>query len=119
MSIYTDYYAKKAERLALQRKVDLLKQEEDDLMYEIAKELNARGLYEFTDSNLVITRTVKVVSNVTDWPSLLNYIKSSGSVDLLQKRVTESAVKARWDSGVEIPGVAQATKDSINVTMIG
>jgi len=119
MSIYTDFYAKRAERLALQKKVDALKQEEDDLMYEITKELNARDLYELKDSNLVITRTAKPAANVKDWPALLEYIKATGSVDLLQKRVTESAVKLRWDAGVVLPGVEKTTKDSINVTLIG
>jgi hypothetical protein len=49
----------------------------------------------------------------------LEYIKATGSVDLLQKRVTESAVKLRWDAGVSLPGVEKTTKDVITVTKIG
>lgn len=119
MSIYSDYYTKRADRLALQKQVDSLKQEEDDLMYEITKELNANSLFELKYDNFVVTRTVKPASNVTDWPALLEYIKATGSVDLLQKRVSESAVKLRWDAGVTLPGVDKTTKDSITVTKIG
>jgi len=119
MSIYSDYYTKRADRLALQKQVDSLKQEEDDLMYEITKELHDKNLTQLVIDGVHISRTVKVASLVTDWPAFLEFVKTTGSVDLLQKRVTESAVKLRWDAGVTLPGVDKTTKDSITVTKIG
>ena len=41
----------------------------------------------------------------TDWAAILDFVTATQSLDLLQRRLTESAVKARWDAGVAIPGV--------------
>jgi len=43
---------------------------------------------------------------VTDWGKLYDFIKQHGAFDLLQKRITESAVELRWADDVAIPGVS-------------
>ena len=58
----------------------------------------------------------KQTASVQSWPQILEYIKETGSVDLLQKRLTESAVKARWTAGVDVPGVLNIPKHVITIT---
>ena len=116
MSSLKLYYAKRAERLALQAKVNIMEQDEKDLLYSITKEMHDNDSLTMEQEGFRALRTVKIAANVTNWPALLNYIKETGSVDLLQKRVTESAVKLRWADGKVLPGVDKTSKDSIDVT---
>jgi hypothetical protein len=45
----------------------------------------------------------------------LDYIRETGSLDLLHRRLTESAVSARWAEGVNIPGVSVHTKHDLKL----
>ena len=119
MSLYLQFFAKRTARLSLQRQVDSLKQEEDDLMYQIMKEMDSQNIFTTDIDGLHVVRTRKIASNVVSWPDLLDHIRTTGSLDLLQKRVTESAVKLRWDSGAQIPGVEQTFKDSLTIASNG
>lgn len=53
-----------------------------------------------------------------DWPSIIKYIKDTGSVDLLEKRLLKSGVKARWEDGEVIPGVSKIEKTTVKVEVI-
>ncbi len=105
------------QRLALQRQADKLEQQEKDLMYTLTTDMVAS---EVTEANGEggYTAKLKTVNAplVQDWPATLEYIRATGQVDLLQKRLTDSAVKARWDSGVDIPGVDKTVKHTVTIT---
>jgi hypothetical protein len=42
---------------------------------------------------------------VNDWEEVYKYIKANDAFDLLQRRLTETAVKLRWDDGIRLPGI--------------
>lgn len=50
----------------------------------------------------LITNTVPAVA---DKEAFLNYIRETGELDLLQFQVMKSAVEARKEDGVEVPGI--------------
>lgn len=106
----------RAQRLKLQKEVDTLEQQEKDILYEIQKEMSAAGLTTYSMDGYTSHAKPKEVPLVTDWPALLDYIRQTGEVDMLQKRVTDSAVKLRWDNGVYLPGVEKSTRTTITVT---
>jgi len=84
-------------------------------MYEIESNMVQHGMTMYTVDGFVAKLKTVDASSVTDWSATLEYIKMTGSVDLLQKRLTESAVKARWDSGVDIPGVDKIVKHTVTI----
>ncbi len=114
-SLYEQYYALRKKRLSLQREADKLEQAEKDIAYELTKNLSQpkytgqEGVYTFKAER-------KMTALATNWEAILGFVKSTGQVDLLQKRLTESAVKARWDDGVVIPGVEPAFKYVVTIT---
>lgn len=116
MSKLQAYFTLREQRLALQRQVDKLEQDEKDIMYEITSELVASGKNTSSEEGFVAKLKSTPASQVTDWVQTLDYIRATGQVDLLQKRLTESAVKARWDSGVDIPGVEKTVKHTVTIT---
>jgi hypothetical protein len=50
-----------------------------------------------------------------DFGALEGYIREHGALDLLQRRLTESAVKLRWDDGIQIPGVGIETEQKLQL----
>ncbi len=55
-------------------------------------------------------------ANVADWDAVLNFIKENEAFDMLEKRVSKSAVKALLDETGEVPpGITYGTKIGINV----
>lgn len=108
----------RAERLELQRKVDVLEQAEKDLLYDIQKEMSKNKVTRYQSGTYLATVEDKDVPKATDWPAVLNYIRETGATDLLQKRLTESAVKARWDSGVDVPGISKSVKSTVTIEKV-
>lgn len=115
-NLLEQYHSLREQRLALQRQVDSMEQKEKDIMYEITTTMVGSGLDILNVEGYKAVMVVKPQALATDWPAILTYIKQTGSLDLLQKRLTESAVKARWDIGESIPGVDKSEKHVITVT---
>lgn len=96
------------ERLALDRKSKELKKLEDEHKARIMQEMAYLGLTQLNGfSGRIAQVRTSVEPVVTDWHETLQYIRDTGSTDLLQRRLTVSAVKLRWADGLQIPGVDQ------------
>lgn len=55
-------------------------------------------------------------ANVADWDAVLSYIRTHEAYDMLEKRVSKSAVKALMDETGEVPpGITYGSKLGINV----
>lgn len=115
INLFAQYYDLREQRLKLQREADALEQQEKDILYEITKEFNADSVKHSVDGFTMLAKR-KDVPTVRDWSATLAYIKETGQVDLLQKRLTDSAVKARWDAGIEVPGVELTHKYAVTIT---
>ena len=53
-----------------------------------------------------------------DWELTWKYIAKKKAWDLLQKRLSAPAVKARWENGEQIPGIGRIMVNSISVTKV-
>lgn len=116
-NLYQSYLELRTKRLALQREADELEQQEKDILYEITKNFDtANAGVELDWDNYKMTAKRKDVVVVNAWEILLPFIKETGQVDLLQKRITESAVKLRWDQGLMVPGTEKSYKWAVTVT---
>jgi len=109
-------YALREQRLGMQKKVDELKAEELKKRNEIFELLAGLGLTKA--SGAVATAGIKVsnIPLVEDWDTLQAHIKATGEFDLLQKRISVTAWRARFDEGVEVPGVSKVEDVDISLT---
>lgn len=112
-------YALRTERLNAQKLVDAMKAEE--------------GLYEehilttFTKVALngakgnVATAGVKhsTVYNITDWDAFLADVKKKKAWDCLQKRLSTTAVAARFDNNKALAGIEIFQKISLTLNKVG
>lgn len=109
-------YQKRTERLALSKQVDAFKAEESDLRRLIIQRLQDVGL----DSGRGLLATASITTDdqasVKDWEAFENYILENKSFDLLQRRVSITAVRARWENSEVVPGVEKVTLSDLSLT---
>ena len=58
------------------------------------------------------------VAEVVDWIPFYEYMRKNKAYDLMQKRISVTACRERWDSGKEIPGVAQKQIETLSITTV-
>lgn len=115
----SQYYAIREKRLSLQKQADELEQQEKDIIYEMTKGFNTLNeKYSGQVDGFIYNAKRKEVIQAEDWPAISKFILETGAVDMLQKRLTESAVKARLDAGVDVPGIKKSFKWDVKVTKV-
>ena len=109
-------YALREMRLGMQKKVDELKAEEVRTREKLFEMLSALGLNRA--SGMVATAGIKVsnIPLVEDWDMLQQHIKNTGEFDLMQKRISVTAWRARFEEGVDVPGVSKVEDVDISLT---
>lgn len=100
------YKALRDKRLEMQKQVDELAKEENALKTELIQLFRDSEVAGITGRLAQITLVQKTVPIVTDWEALYAHIKATGDFELLQRRLTISAVSERWEDNQDVPGVA-------------
>jgi hypothetical protein len=55
-------------------------------------------------------------ANVADWDAVLTFIKNHDAFDMLEKRVSKTAVRSHMDETGEVPpGITYGTKLGVNI----
>ena len=108
-------YETRQKRLDLQKSVDELQKQETQIREHIINNLPKTD----TGASGKIARVsvvTKRVAQVLNWDELYKYIKKTGQFDLMQRRLSDAAVKERWEAGKAVPGVDafDATTVSLN-----
>lgn len=103
-------------RLSLQREADLLEQEEKALtgvLIDVMVHEKLKVVKEGDDEVTLNVTDEPMVAPNGGWPLVLDYIEKTSAFDIFQKRITASAVKARWEEGEVIPGIEKVRKHSL------
>ena len=58
------------------------------------------------------------VVHIDDWPTLYRYISENNAFDLLQRRVSDKAVKDRWDHQKVVPGVSPFPVTNLSINQL-
>jgi hypothetical protein len=108
-----DAKAKQEERLTADRQAKILKAEEDELKALVMQQMVHSGLTNLSLDGTSARIERKEKPYIADFTALEGYIVEHRATDLLQKRLTESAVKLRWEDGIVIPGVGTMTEEKL------
>jgi hypothetical protein len=101
------------QRLSLQREADLLEQQEKKLTNDLINLMISQDLEIMGEGEDEATLVTSVEPVAVAWPKLLDYIRENDALDIFQKRLTPSAIKARWAEGMDVPGVERTEKYTI------
>jgi hypothetical protein len=108
-------WAKREEKREAEAKVKVIEAEiasiEESLMERMDKEATTKS--QGTKASVSVTQTT--VANVTDWEAFHAYVAKNKYFHLLQKRVSDPAVRELWDGGKKVPGVQPFAKRKLNV----
>ena len=100
------------QRLSAQKVVDEFKEQEKLLTDHIIDTL-PKGDQGAIGKHHQVSVYTDAVPRAADWDAIYKHIKRTGNFELLQRRLSDTAVKERWDDGKEIPGV-----ESFNVVKV-
>lgn len=82
----------------------------------LLEQANAQGVTSFKTKHGTAFVTTTDFANVADWDAVLAYIKENGAFDLLERRVSKTAVRGYIEAHGGVPsGVNYGTKLEVNV----
>lgn len=109
-------YTLREERLAQQRAVAVLEDEEKALALHILDTFPKQELEGARGKVGKVNRQTKIVPKLSDPDKFYAHLKKTGEFDLLQRRLHEAAFVARWDAGKVIPGTEKFTVVSLSIS---
>jgi hypothetical protein len=105
-------------RLAIQKVADEIEEEEKALKNHIINNLPKSEASGVAGKLARVTIVSKDVPQVKDWDALYRYIKKTNSFEILQRRLSDVAVKERWSEDKEVPGVEHFTAITVSINKL-
>lgn len=105
-------------RLEEQKKVDAIEAEEKALKEHIIQTLPKSDASGVAGKIARVTVITKQVPQVKDWDVFYKHIKKTGEFELLQRRLTDTAIRERWDEGKKVPGVESFNALTVSINKI-
>lgn len=107
-------YDKRTERLAADKVAAALKADEQALIEHIINNLPKDSGGAIGKHHVVEVYTEDILQ-VKDWPAFYAYVAKNKAFDMLQRRLTESAVQARLDDKKKVPGIGTFTTVKVSL----
>lgn len=96
--------------------VDGIKQQMEKIEAWIKEQADAQGVTSFKTNHGTAFLTTVDYANVADWDAVLNYILENEAFDMLEKRISKTAVRGYIESTKTVPpGVNYGTKLEVNI----
>lgn len=105
-------------RLDMQKLVDEVEAEEKAYKNHLIENLPKSEASGVAGKLARITIVTKQIPQVKDWVAFHAHVKKSGNFDLLQKRLSDAAIKERWEEGKEVPGVEHFNVVSVSINRV-
>ena len=111
-------YAIKAERAAAQKIIDEIETREKQLKEHLIQTLPKSEASGISGAVAKVAVVTKEVPQVKDWAKFYAYVAKTKQFELLQKRLSDGAIKERWEAGKAIPGVESFRATTISLTKV-
>ena len=109
-------YELRARRLEAEKVIKAFKSEELELRVTIKRLLDNASL-EGGRGQVASTSIIHSTEPTPkDWPAIYAFIQENDAFDMLQRRLSASAVKDRWESGIVIPGIEKFDTWDLSLT---
>lgn len=108
-------YQIKLYKAGLQKQIDGLNEEYDNIELQVLGMLDDMGLDSAKAETALATKSETSVPVAVDWDALNAYIVENNALYLLQRRPAVTALKELFDSGETIPGVELRPKTTLSL----
>lgn len=102
-------------RLEAQRTVDQLEKGEKELKALVIAGMKFQKMSSCGGQRRGANYKAKQVPTAGDWRKIYDWIKENDAFDILHKRLTDTAIKAREEDGIIIPGIVTIEVDDITM----
>lgn len=109
------YFEAKNERLQFAKQLEEMDRREKDLRQQVIAALNNEGVEGVSTKKVRVTLVSKIFPKVVDWEQVQKYIKKTNNWFVMQRRLSDAAIKEIWEDGKQIPGIES---DSILVLSV-
>ena len=100
----------------VKEKVSTIKAKMEKLESWIKEKADAEGVTSFKTKHGTAFLTTTDYANVADWDAVFNFIQENQAFDMLEKRVSKTAVRGYIDQTKAVPpGINYGTKLEVNV----
>jgi len=100
----------------IKERVDKIKADMAKLEAFLKARMDADGLTSFKSEHGTAFLTTTDFANVEDWDAVLRFIREEEAYDMLEKRVSKTAVRGYIDPNTEVPpGIRYGTKLDVNI----
>jgi len=107
---------KTAVEAEIKERVDKIKADMAKLEAFLKAKMDADGLTSFKSEHGTAFLTTTDFANVEDWDAVLKFIREEEAYDMLEKRVSKTAVRGYIDANKEVPpGIRYGTKLDVNI----
>lgn len=104
----------------IKERVADLKGKMEKLEAYLKTQMDAQGLTSFKSDYGTAFLTTTDYANVADWDAVLNFIRDNEAFDMLEKRVSKTAVRGYIESNKAVPpGITYGTKLEVNIRKPG
>lgn len=111
-------YELRRQRQDLQKEVDAMIENEKLLKDYIIRTLPKSQASGAAGKVARVTVEQKETPRCDDWDAFYKHVKRTGDFDLMQRRLSNSAVEERWDNGKKIPGLSKFKYKSVSLNKI-
>jgi len=111
-----NYLSTRHQRLIKDKESEAIKEHEELLKEAIVTKFREQGLKALGAANGIVRMSVLIEPKAVDWLAIYERIKETGEFDLLHRRLASLAVKERWDTGVELPGIIKVEVYKLTVS---
>lgn len=109
-------YEERARRLEAEKAIKVMKSTELALRIRIKQLLDSVSLEAGRGQTATASIQYSTEPTAKDWSAIYAYIRDNDAFDMLQRRLSSTAVKDRWDSGIIIPGIEKFDTWDLSVT---
>ena len=104
-ALVDEYDSLRNERLAADKVAALLKKRESAVAERLIEEMCAQDTFFCASKSRRVKMTPISKPKAVDWGIIYAYMKENDAMDLVQRRLHETAINDRIEEGEEIPGI--------------
>lgn len=109
-------YATRVKRLEAEKEIKALKTQEVAYRVRIKQMLDAASLEAGSGKTATTSVCYTTEPNAKDWPAIYQYIVENDAFDMMQRRLSATAVRDRWNDGIIIPGIEKYDTWDLSLT---
>lgn len=112
-------FSLREDRKVLEAQIKVIAEKEGALEAHLMTNFDKAGLDGAKGKFATAALKRSTVGDVQDWPALWEYVRKNKAYDMIQKRLSVTAARERWDAGKQIPGVEPKEIVTLSITKVG